>query len=139
MYKYWLLLLAAILLEVTASTCLKYSAGFKVLPFAWLALILYAGSFYILSIVLVYIPFGVAYAIWSGLGILCVTLISVWIYKDSINLAGYIGIAVLSLGVVITCLSTLERGNAVNQKEFLPYPLGKNKPAKPGTSFPDLL
>ena len=108
MFKYWLFLFAAIVLEVTASSFLKSSSGFKVIYLGLLALIFYGVSFYILSLVLIYIPFGIAYAIWSGVGVIFVSLIGVLIYKDTISIAGYIGIGIITVGVVITCLSTLE-------------------------------
>ncbi len=66
MSKYWFFLFSAILLEVIASSFLKSSLGFKVVYFGIFSLLLYGASFYILSLVLTQIPFGIAYAIWSG-------------------------------------------------------------------------
>ncbi|HBY9737798.1 DMT family transporter [Klebsiella pneumoniae] len=108
MSKYWFFLFSAILLEVIASSFLKSSSGFKVVYLGIFSLLLYGASFYILSLVLTRIPFGIAYAIWSGVGVILVSLIGVVIYKDTISISGYIGIGIITSGVIITCLSTLE-------------------------------
>ena len=106
-FKYWFFLFFAILFEVIASSLLKSSLGFKVAYLGFFSLLLYGVSFYILSLVLTQIPFGIAYAIWSGVGVILVSLIGVAIYKDTISISGYIGIGVIIVGVIITCLSTL--------------------------------
>ena len=108
MVKYWVLLLVAILLEVVASSVLKSSAGFKITHLGILSLVIYAVSFYLLSLVIIYIPLGVAYAIWSGLGVFFVSLIGVFLYNDHVSMRGYIGIGIITIGVIITCFSTLK-------------------------------
>lgn len=105
MMKTWLSLLMAIFIEVIATSLLKASDGFRIWKLAVLSLALYAVSFYLLSLALTSIPLGVAYAIWSGLGIFAVTLIGIIIYHDQITTAGYLGVSLIILGVVITSLS----------------------------------
>src|SRR5690606_1848544 len=78
--KNWLFLLVAILAEVAATSLLKLSEGFTRL---WPSLAVVAGyglAFYFLSLTLRSIPVGVAYAVWSGLGIVLVTLVAWFAY-----------------------------------------------------------
>ena len=68
-------LLIAILSEVLATSMLKASDGFtKLLP-SIITFIGYSVSFYFLSMVLKYIPIGISYAIWSGLGIVLISIV----------------------------------------------------------------
>lgn len=103
--KTWLCLLLAIILEVIATSLLKASDGFRLWKLVVASLALYTGSFYLLSLALVTIPLGVAYAIWSGLGIFAVTLIGTIIYHDKISIPGYLGILFIIMGVIVTSLS----------------------------------
>ena len=101
----YLLLLAAILSEVVATTALKQSDGFTRQCPALVTVAGYAIAFYCLSLALRTIPTGVAYAIWSGVGIVLVTA-AAWIVHgqrlDLPTLAGMVlivaGVAVMNLG-----------------------------------------
>lgn len=68
----YLFLFIAILCEVTATTALKAANGFTVLIPSVVTVAGYAGAFYFLSLCLSSIPLGVAYAVWSGMGIVLV-------------------------------------------------------------------
>lgn len=97
----YLLLFAAIICEVIATSSLKLSNGFTNLTFSIITIIGYSTSFYILSLALKTIPVGIAYAIWSGIGIIIISLIA-WIFlKQSLDLAALIGMGFIILGVVI--------------------------------------
>jgi small multidrug resistance pump len=97
----YLLLLGAIICEVIATSSLKLSNGFTNLVFSIITVIGYSASFYILSLALKTIPVGVAYAIWSGIGIIIISLIA-WIFlKQSLDLAALIGMGFIIFGVVI--------------------------------------
>jgi len=61
----------------------------------------YLLSFYCLSHALRTMPIGIAYAIWSALGIVLVTLIGIFVFKQVPNLPAYIGIALIMAGVII--------------------------------------
>ena len=99
--KEWLFLIGAIVLETFATTMLKYSEQFtKILP--TVAMVVgYLLSFYCLSHALRTIPIGIAYAIWSALGIVLVTLIGIFVFKQVPDLPAYIGIALIMAGVII--------------------------------------
>lgn len=97
----YLLLLGAIICEVIATSSLKLSNGFTNLVFSIITIIGYSASFYILSLALKTIPVGIAYAIWSGIGIIIISLIA-WIFlKQSLDFAALIGMGFIIFGVVI--------------------------------------
>jgi multidrug transporter EmrE-like cation transporter len=97
----WWLLAIAICAEVVGTTALKASQGFTRL---WPALLVAAGygiAFYCLSLVVKTIPLGIAYAVWSGLGIVLITLLAWAFYGQRIDLAGYLGMGLIVAGVVV--------------------------------------
>lgn len=94
-------LLFAILLETIATTMLKASEGFtKPIPTA-VTLIRYAGAFYLLSLTLRTIPIGIAYALWSGIGIVLVTVAAYFLYKQKLDTPALIGISLIIIGVLV--------------------------------------
>jgi len=91
----------AIVAEVMATTALKASDSFtRLLPSA-LAVAGYAIAFYFLTITLRTLPTGVAYAIWSGLGIVLITIASYVVYRQTIDLPGLLGMGLIIAGVVV--------------------------------------
>lgn len=102
----YLLLAAAIFMEIISTSLLKFSAGFtKILPSV--CFVLGMGlSFYALSQALLHIPLNVAYAIWSGVGTALTALIGVLLWKEHIDLYGMIGIALIIAGVVVLNLKS---------------------------------
>lgn len=97
----YLYLIFAIILEVVATTVLKKTEGFTVLVPTVLSLLLYGGSFYFLSVCMQSIPTGVVYAIWSGVGIVLISLFAFIFYKQSLDIAAIAGISMIILGVVV--------------------------------------
>ena len=96
-----LLLLVAILSEVVGTVALKASGGFARFGPTALVVVGYGLTFYFLGLALKQIPLGVAYAIWSGLGTAGAVLAGVLLWRESLNLAGVIGIALIVAGVLI--------------------------------------
>ncbi len=99
-------LFIAIASEVCATTFLKLSEGFtKPMPLIVTALG-YGLAFYFLSLTLKTIPTGVAYAIWSGVGIVLIAAIA-WLFQGQrLDAAAVIGIALIIAGIVVmTALS----------------------------------
>lgn len=97
----WIALGLAIVAEVVGTSALKASEGFtRPVPSA-LVIAGYAVAFYCLSLVLRTIPVGVAYAVWSGLGIVLITLVAWVVYGQAIDLAGLIGMALIVAGVLV--------------------------------------
>ena len=97
----WLLLAIAIVAEVVATSALKASAGFSRLVPSVVVVLGYAVAFYCLSLVLRTIPVGVAYAIWSGLGIVLITVVAWVVYDQAIDLAAALGMGLIIAGVVV--------------------------------------
>lgn len=97
----WLLLALAILAEVIGTSALKASMGFSR---PWPSVVVvsgYGAAFYFLSLALRQIPVGVAYAVWSGTGTVLITLIGVLAFRQKIDAAGAIGIALIVAGVLV--------------------------------------
>jgi len=94
-------LIVAIISEVIATTALKASASFtRPLP-SLLVVMGYSSSFYCLSICLKFINIGVAYAIWSGIGIVLVTILGWLVYRQQIDAAGLAGLGLIIAGVLV--------------------------------------
>lgn len=97
----YLLLALAIVFEVTGSGFMKAADGFtKVLPTV-MTCVSYVISLFCFSLALRYIPLGIAYAIWGGLGIVLTAIISIVIFKQSLDTPAVIGIVLIVSGVVI--------------------------------------
>ncbi len=88
----WLYLAIAILSEVLATTALKLSNGFTVWPPSLAVMVGYGFAFYFLSLTLRTIPLGIAYAIWSGVGIVLISLAGWVIYDQKLNFLAMLGI-----------------------------------------------
>ncbi|MGH8859278.1 MAG: DMT family transporter [Polaromonas sp.] len=91
----------AIVAEVIATTALKASDSFTRLLPSLVVVTGYAIAFYFLTITLKTIPIGITYAIWSGLGIVLITLASYVVYQETIDLPGLLGMALIIAGVVV--------------------------------------
>jgi multidrug transporter EmrE-like cation transporter len=98
-------LVLAIVSEVAGTAGLKASEGFGRLGPSVLAVLGYAVAFYFLSQSLKYIPLGVAYAIWSGLGTVGSVLLGVLIWKEILGPVHIVGIALIVVGVVVLNLA----------------------------------
>jgi small multidrug resistance pump len=97
----WAYLMAAIACEVIATASLKPTNGFtSPLPSA-VVLIGYVAAFYFLSLCLEEIPIGVAYAVWSGVGIISIAVVSYLIYNQRPDSSAIIGMAFIITGIVI--------------------------------------
>jgi len=98
---HYLHLALAIIFELIGSSFIKLSDGYtRPLPTA-IFVVCYITCFYFLSLALRVIPLGVAYAVWSGIGIVCTTLISLFIFRQTISLQSILGIAIIVVGVVV--------------------------------------
>jgi len=95
-------LAVAIASEVAGTTFLQKSEQFtKPLPMAAMA-VFYAASFYFLAQAIKHLPLGIAYAIWGGLGIVLTAIIGVVVFRQTLDLPAYAGIALIVSGVVVT-------------------------------------
>ena len=87
--------------ETVATTALKASDGFSNWLYGGLSLAGYGVAFYFLAIVLQSIPVGVAYAIWSGVGVTHVAVLGVILFDQRLDAAAIGGIALIVAGVLV--------------------------------------
>lgn len=97
----WLILGLAIVAEVIGTTALKASESFTRLWPSVVVVLGYGLAFYCLSVVLKSMPVGIAYAVWSGLGIVLITAAAWLVYGQRIDLPGLIGMGLIIAGVVV--------------------------------------
>jgi small multidrug resistance pump len=99
--KIWLFLATAIISEVIATSALKSSEGFTRLVPSFIVVAGYAAAFYFLSLTLKSIPVGIAYAVWSGLGIVLVTAIAWVLHGQKLDMWGFVGVGFIISGVAV--------------------------------------
>ncbi len=98
---HWIYLVIAIISEVAATSALKAAEGFTRWQPSLVVVIGYASAFYFLSLTLDAIPLGVAYALWSGVGVALISLVAWVLYHQSLDLGGIAGISLIVAGVVV--------------------------------------
>lgn len=94
-------LLLAICLEVTGTAALQASQQFSK---PWPTLLMaccYAGSLFLLSVTLKAMPVGIAYAIWSGVGIVLIALVGYFIFQQSLDTPAILGLSLIVAGVIV--------------------------------------
>ncbi|PWG17453.1 DMT family transporter [Salibaculum griseiflavum] len=101
MPKHYLFLLLAVAAETIGTSALQASQQFTRLWPSALVVVAYAISFYLLSLTLKYMPVGIMYAMWSGLGIVFIALIGWLAFRQTLDLAAIIGIGLILAGIVI--------------------------------------
>jgi small multidrug resistance pump len=98
---HWIYLLIAIVAEVLATSALKISVEFtKLLP----SVVVIAGylvAFYFLSLTLRTMPVAIVYALWSGIGIVLISLVGWLFLKQNLDIAALIGIGLITSGVLV--------------------------------------
>lgn len=108
---HWILLAMAIVFETLGTTALKASDGFtRVWPSA-LVVLAYGASFWLLSIVLRSVPVGVAYAIWSGVGIVLIALIG-WVgFGQRLDWPAILGLGLILAGILVIQIFSATTGH----------------------------
>lgn len=97
----WIFLALAIVAEVVATSALKASEGFSRLGPTAIAVVGYLIAFYLLAVVLRTMPVGIAYAIWSGVGMVLIALVGWLRFRQPLDLPAVAGMLLIGLGVVI--------------------------------------
>ena len=97
----YLYLAIAIIAEVMATSALKASAEFTKLYPSLLVIAGYGIAFYFMTLTLRTIPVGITYAVWSGVGIILVTIIGALLYKQIPDIPTLIGMGLIISGVVV--------------------------------------
>ena len=100
----WPLLMLAITAEVIGTSCLRLSQGMsKPIPTV-LVFLAYAIAMGLLSKVVMSLPLGLTYALWSGIGTVAVVLVGWLAYQQTLSVSQLIGIGVITAGVVLVNL-----------------------------------
>ncbi len=107
----WLFLSIAIVAEVIATTALKSSEGFSRLLPSVVVVVGYLIAFYFLSLTLRSIPVGVAYAVWSGVGLVLIALVGWVLYGQKLDLATLSGMAMIMAGILVINLFSTSSGH----------------------------
>tara|TARA_B000000532_G_scaffold115823_1_gene93018 strand:- start:71 stop:403 length:333 start_codon:yes stop_codon:yes gene_type:complete len=97
----WVYLLLAIISEVIATASIKSTEEFTNLIPSVVVIIGYCAAFYFLSLTLDEIPLGIAYAIWSAVGIVGVALIAVIFHDQRLDAGAMIGMSLIIAGIVV--------------------------------------
>ncbi|CAZ86794.1 multidrug resistance protein; DLP12 prophage [Thiomonas arsenitoxydans] len=97
----WLFLFGAIAAEVIGTTALKATHGFTRLAPSVVVVAAYALAFYLLSRTMQTIPMSISYAVWSGVGIVLITLIGYVVYHQSLDLPALVGLGLILAGVLV--------------------------------------
>lgn len=96
----FLILFFAIFSEVIGTVALKLSNGFtKPVP-SIVVVIGYGASFYLLSLALKAMPIGVAYAIWSGVGLILTVIAGMIVWREALDWARVVGIVLILIGII---------------------------------------
>ncbi|MGQ6336143.1 multidrug efflux SMR transporter SsmE [Serratia sp. IR-2025] len=91
----------AIVAEVIATTMLKASEGFTRLRPSLLVVLGYGVAFWGLSMVVKSMPLGIVYAIWSGMGIVLVSVAAVFVYQQKLDWPAIVGMGLIIAGVLV--------------------------------------
>jgi small multidrug resistance pump len=98
---HYIFLFVAVVFETLGTTALQASQQFtKVWPTLG-AIVAYAGAFYFLGITLKFMPVGIVYALWSGLGIVFITVIGFTVFGQRLDAAAIAGLALIIAGIVV--------------------------------------
>ena len=91
----------AIALEITGTSFVKDTEGFTRWVPSIICLVTICFSYYLMSHVVGFIPIGITYATWSGLGIAAITIIGVFKYNQIPNIPTIVGLTLIVVGVII--------------------------------------
>ena len=97
----FLVLILAVIAETIGTTALQASAQFSRLWPSVVVVIAYAAAFYLLALALRGFPVGIAYALWSGLGIVFIALIGFIVFGQTLDLPAIIGMALILAGILV--------------------------------------
>ena len=105
----YVFLIGAIVLEVAGTMMLPLTNNFsKLLPTLALGLF-YLGSFYLLTFAVKFIPLPIVYAIWSGIGVSLIAILSYFFYGDVLKWPAILGLCFIIMGVMLVNLFGVSR------------------------------
>lgn len=98
---HYVYLVVAIVFETIGTSALQASQQFTRIGPSILVVVAYGISFYLLGLTLKFMPVGVVYAIWSGLGIVSITVIGFLVFSQRLDVPAVLGIALIIAGVLV--------------------------------------
>lgn len=101
MPQHYIYLIFAIITETIGTTALQASHQFTRFGPAVLCVIAYAASFYLMALALKIIPVGIAYAIWSGLGIVFIAIIGFVVFGQRLDFWAVVGMGMILMGILV--------------------------------------
>ena len=106
MFSPLVVLLAAIGVEVGATTILPKTRGFHDIPWSVVVLGGYALSIWLLALVVRQMSVSVAYALWSGLGTAAIAVVGALVLGERLDLVKLTALSLIIVGVVVLNLHT---------------------------------
>ncbi|WP_323770305.1 SMR family transporter [Antarctobacter sp.] len=97
----YLILAFAVLAETIGTTALQASQQFSKLGPTIIVVLAYGAAFYLLGIALKFFPVGIAYAIWSGLGIVLIAVIGLVVFGQRLDLPAVLGMGLILTGILV--------------------------------------
>ncbi len=104
----WLFLFSAGLSEIIFALSLKYNMGFTKFYPSLVTMVSGGASLYLLMLAIKTLPLGTAYAIWTGMGAVGIAMISIFLFKESIEWVRLLSIFLIVIGIVGLKLSHQE-------------------------------
>ncbi|MEM8724242.1 MAG: multidrug efflux SMR transporter [Pseudomonadota bacterium] len=96
----WIFLGIAIMLEVTGTFFLKLSNGFEKWQWGMVSMACYGACFWMLAPAMKVLPVGIVYAIWSGVGIVAITIIGLFAFDERLSALQFGFIGMILIGAV---------------------------------------
>lgn len=101
MPPHYIYLFFAVAAETIGTTALQASQQFTRLWPSVIVVVAYSIAFYLLGLALKYMPVGVVYAIWSGLGIVMIAVIGFVVFKQRLDAPALLGLAMIITGILV--------------------------------------
>ena len=98
---HYVYLIVAVAAETIGTTALQASDQFTKTGPTIVVVLAYAVAFYFLGVALKYIPVGIAYALWSGLGIIMIAFIGFAVFRQTLDLPALLGLGLIIAGIVV--------------------------------------
>ena len=97
----YLYLAIAVAFETIGTSAMQASQQFTRLWPSMLVVVGYAISFYFMALTLRFMPVGIVYALWSGLGIILIALIGYAVFGQKLDLPAIAGLGLIIAGIVV--------------------------------------
>ncbi len=111
MPKAYLILLLAVIAETVGTTSLQASQQFSRFWPSVLVVVSYGIAFYLLGLTLKYMPVGIVYAIWSGLGIFLIAIIGFIVFGQRLDWPAVLGLTMILTGILVIHLFSKTAGH----------------------------